>query len=141
MQGRPVWLASIAFRDRFGDVIPTTSWTDEMLAWADDAIDRSLSDLGDESREVSFRMMVTLCRHRGLSDAEEAALPIDFNQFQATDTAGTAVELLWARGVSGDAHRPCEQPGKIFAFASRTDIWLPEPCGQCGPCKAREEAS
>lgn len=104
-------------------------------------IEDLLAPIGDLSREVAFRMNVTLCRHRGLTDAEEVGLPRSFHEFRATDTAGAAVELLWARGVAGDAIRPCVNPGRQpLPGTNDPELWLPEPCGACAPCRARERA-
>lgn len=139
MNGRPVWLASVSHRDRDGQIVPTGRWSSDVRARANALVGRALLGVGDLSREVAFRMNVTLCRHRGLTEEEEAGLPLDFHEFEATDTAGSAVELLSVRGVTGNAIRPCENPGRTpIPGAGDPDLWLPEPCGACAPCLARE---
>lgn len=144
MEGRPVWLASISIRDSQG-VIPTGRWSDRQRAKAERLLKRVLEPVGDTTREVLFRMNVTLCRHRGLTVDEEAGLGADFHTFKAADTAGGAVELLWTRGVEGDAIRPCEQPGRepiadAGGVSTDPDLWLPIPCDRCPPCRARAKA-
>lgn len=138
MNGRPVWLASVGLHDRQGNVIATTQWPDEERERVRALIDKTLDNLGDESREVEFRMMITLCRHRGLSREEEEGLPASFHEAPAVDTAGASIELLSVKGVSGDAIKPCMFSKKEFAFLPRQDIWLPVPCGKCKTCRARE---
>lgn len=136
-----MWLASIARRNTFGKIIPTGKWPELERHRAEVLLGQALAGVGDESREVAFRMNVTLCRHRGLTGREEASLSADFRAFKATDSAGGSVELLWAKGVSGAAIGPCEQPGREYAFgggaARDPDLWLPVECGYCEPCKAR----
>jgi hypothetical protein len=143
MNGRPVWLASISMRDSLGQVIPTGRWSERQREKADRIIERVLHGVGDESREVAFRMNVTVCRHRGLTDTEEAGLPGSFHEYKATDSAGASIELLWARGVSGAAIEPCANPGRepiadAGGVSTDPELWLPIPCGRCEPCRARE---
>jgi hypothetical protein len=137
MNGRPVWLASVALRDHRGDIIPTPELGDDQRKRAEQLLRWALHGVGDESREVFFRMNLSMCLHRGLTDDEERRLPSSFHDFVATDSAGAAVEVLSARGVSGIAHLPCENPARKY-LQNRPHYWLPEPCGQCGPCRARE---
>lgn len=139
MEGRPVWLASVATRDRDGAIVPTGTLSRSMLRENEQLLLRLLGAAGDSSREVLFRMNVTLCLHRGLTDDEEASLPAYFADAEPVDTAGTSVEVLRVRGVTGDAHRPCERPGRsLLPGATNPDLWLPEPCGSCAPCLARD---
>lgn len=138
MEGRPVWLASVACRDGRGELVATGDWPADARTRADEILTRLLAGVGDESREVVFRMNITLCRHRGLTDEEEASLGADFHDAPATDTAGCSVETIWRKGVDSPASLPCENPGRVVADRSRPDLWLPEPCGVCGPCIDRE---
>jgi hypothetical protein len=141
MEGRPVWLASVSYRP---DHRPkaTGRWPQRILDRATRMTEEMLEGVGDESREVLFRMNVTLCRHRGLTDDEEAALPASFHDFCPTDTAGTAVELLWRRGVTSMAVEPCENPGRDpLPGNPDPDLWIPRACGRCPTCRARESAA
>lgn len=139
MNGRPVWLASVSMRDSLGRIIPTGRWTYRQREKADQIIERLLDGVGDHSREVAFRMNVTVCRHRGLTALEESGLPSSFHEFQATDSAGASVELLWARGVTGAAIEPCANPGREpIGDSDDPDLWLPIPCGRCASCRARQ---
>lgn len=137
MGGRPVWLASVAMRGPGGEIVPTPALSAHRFARAQAIARQALEGAGDRGREVLFRMNLSTCLHRGLTEAEEASLPESFHRFCATDTAGTAVEVLYVRGVSGVAHLPCERPTKRYLRAE-PHYWLPEPCGECGPCAARE---
>jgi len=128
-------------RDSEGRIIPTGRWSSRQREKAERLIERLLAPVGDQSREVAFRMNVTLCRHRGLTDHEEANLPSAFHAFRANDTAGASIELLWAEGVTGEAIQPCEHPSREpIAGTDDPDLWLPVPCEACGPCRARERA-
>lgn len=141
MEGRPVWLASVSYRPD-GRTKATGRWPKRIHDRAVRMTNEILEGVGDESREVLFRMNITLCRHRGLTDDEEARLPASFKSFCATDTAGTAVELLWRRGVSSMAVEPCENPGRESLVGNPDpDLWLPIPCGKCPPCRARAHAA
>lgn len=139
MNGRPVWLASVSMRDSLGEIIPTGRWTVRQREKADRIIGRILGGAGDQEREVAFRMNVTVCRHRGLTDDEEAGLPSSFHEFEATDSAGASVELLWSRGVTGAAIEPCANPGREpIGDSGDPDMWLPVPCERCESCLARQ---
>lgn len=142
MSGRPVWLASVSVRTAQGAIIPTGRWAASTRARAERTLEALLDGIGDVSREVLFRMNITLCRHRGLTDEEEAGLPGSFHDFRATDTAGCSVETIWRRGVDSPASLPCEDPGREpIGDRPDPDLWLPIPCGACEPCRARERAA
>lgn len=137
MNGRPVWLASVTLRDANGIIIPTARYTTRGMQKAQTVLDELLAGVGDTSREVSFRMNLSLCRHRGLSVDEEEHLTNQFKDFCPTDSAGTAIEVLWKRGVSGEAIEPCANPGRQY-ISDEPHFWLPIPCGKCESCVARE---
>lgn len=137
MAGRPVWLASVTLRDALGGIRPTPTWLLSDYARAERVLGEVLRGVGDQTREVVFRMNLTLCRHRGLTEEEEAGLPEAFQCFAATDTAGSAVAVLWRHGVSGLAIEPCANPGRAY-IEDRQHFWVPVPCGACEPCLARE---
>jgi hypothetical protein len=142
MNGRPVWLASVSHRDSLGRIVPTGRWSERRREKADRVIERLLDGVGDPGREVAFRMNITVCRHRGLTNEEEVGLRRSFHEFKATDTAGASVELLWARGVTGAAIQPCANPRrKPIGDSGDPDLWLPIPCEQCESCRARQEAA
>lgn len=135
MDGWPVWLASLSMRDRNGNIIPTARWGDIRLGRAQHSIDTLLEGLGDRGRERSFRMCITLCRHRALSEAEADQLPEDWWTTPAVDLAGGPVEVLWHRGVPESlSTQPCTNPTRI---PMGIGLYLPEDCGTCEPCGAR----
>lgn len=137
MEGRPVWLASISVWWQ-GAVVPTGIWTPDTPA-REAALsilrDELLDGVGDPSRERLFRMNVTLCMHRGLSEQEEEKI----GPGEAVHLAGGPVELLWEHGVTASpAAMPCENPGRIpLPNSIEHGLWIPEDCGKCEPCKAR----
>lgn len=138
MDGWPVWLASLSRRDRRGNIITTDRWTPAVLDAAQAHLDFLLDGLGDPGRQRSFRMCITLCRHRALTDLEHDALPDYWHAEPARDIAGGPVEVLWARGIDDTPGvRPCEHPSRQ---PIRRDLWLPVDCGSCPPCLARAAA-
>lgn len=97
-----------------------------------------LSGRGDERWVRFFRMNLTYCLHRGLSDAEIAMLPSRWHQAPAVHIAGGPVEVFWSRGVAPGVVScdPCHGPGRRYLSEK---IWLPVDCGACPPCLARAE--
>ena len=137
MDGWPVWLASMSRRDRNGDIIPTGKWTPEQLAEGEDMLNTLLDGVGDDSRERCFRMCMTLCRHRALSQDEVDGLPEWWDSVVPTDIAGGPVQVLWMKGVEDrPSTRPCENPGRHVIDALK-GLYLPLDCGECEPCLAR----
>jgi hypothetical protein len=102
---------------------------------------KALGGIGDERRERFFRMCVTACLHRGLTDAELAGLPASWHQAPAIDIAGGPVEVLWSKGIPDVlSARPCDHPTrKPFDPRRRaTELWIPLDCGACPSCVARK---
>lgn len=137
MEGRPVWLASLSLRDRFGIIAGTATWSPTRIRKMHAALEDVLSGVGDVNAQRLFRMNVTLCLHRALTLDEEAGLSQDFCDATPIDIAGGPVEVLWENVPSRPSTRPCEAPGRQYAIVSRPDLWLPADCGQCEPCRAR----
>jgi hypothetical protein len=136
MDGWPVWLASLSIRDRNGNVAPTEKWSAERMDAAQASIDTLLSGLGDQEHERSFRMCVTLCRHRALTANEADELPNDWWTTPAEDLAGGPVEVLWSRGIpSRPSTEPCANPTKVPLAPG---LFFPEDCGVCPSCAARK---
>lgn len=134
MSGWPVWLASASLRNRQGRTVTTGRWTPEQFATMEAGLDTLLAGVGDPEREREFRMNVTLCRHRALTQAEHDALPPEWHAQPAVDIAGGPVETLWSHGVPDTvATRPCENPVRV----PLGDTWFPGDCGECDPCRAR----
>jgi hypothetical protein len=141
MQGWPVWLASISYRDRDGHLIPASDWSrhrrDDAYRW----LTRLLVGLGDASRERFFRMQITACLHRAISRREHDRLPTWWHTCEVHDLAGAPVEVYWHKGVpDSDSTRPCESPGRRALDAQDERLWLPVDCGLCAPCRARAGA-
>ncbi len=139
MEGRPVWLTSLSVWHR-DELVPTGVWTKRQstLEAATEVLrDVVLGGVGDASRERLFRMNVTLCLHRGLSEMEEELI----GPGCAVHLAGAPVEVLWEHGVHASAAaQPCENPTHIpLPNSWKHGLWIPGDCGKCGPCLARLE--
>lgn len=140
MGGQPVWLASVSRRsvitDRF---VPVVRWTPDQMSEARHLMEQALRGVGDKSRQRRFRMNVTLCLHRALTDEEVALLPGGC-AFTPVNLAGGPVEVLWETVPGGESTNPCRNPtrqpfpGEPFD----PDLWLPIDCGKCPPCLARK---
>lgn len=102
------------------------------------SLDILLGDLGDRARQRQFRMNITICRHRALTQAEVDALPPEWHDAKPRDIAGGPVAVQWAVGVPDvPSIRPCHNPGHKMLVYGRPDLWFPEDCGTCPPCIAR----
>lgn len=142
MDGRPVWLASVARRDRAsGEIIPTGLWTARPgLRNKGLAILRAvLEGIGDRRFERVFRMNATLCMHRAMTAEEVEGLPEWWHSCPSQGEAGPAVEVIYSRGASGrPAQQPCENPVRTIPWAGYPEsLWIPEDCGLCEPCLDR----
>lgn len=123
-----MWLASVS-RRLDGICHPARDYSAAERREAYQVLRKTLHGVGDTRWGRHFRMCITQCLHRGLSDAEIAALP-----------PGWQVEVFWSRGVpegllSAD---PCHAPRKHVVDARR-DLYIPLDCGACPPCRARIE--
>ena len=98
-----------------------------------------LLDHGDPSIERSFRMCVTLCRHRVLTAAERAATPAWFRACRPIHIAGPPVEIFWSRGVPPEMEtmRPCLAP--IHRPIPGHRAYLLDLCEECSACRKNEE--
>lgn len=141
MDGSPVWLASISRRSaRTGWINGVERWSARVLRRMEEFIDEEiLAGVGDADRQRSFRMNVTLCRHRALTPEEVAGLPDSFHDAPAIDIAGGPVEVLWENVPTRPSTQPCESPGRYTMDAARPDLWVPVDCGRCAPCRARAQ--
>ena len=138
MSGWPVWLSSLSIR-RLGKPHLTKGWSPLTLKRAQAQLDFLLEGLGDPERERSFRMNLTLCRHRALTQEEHDALPESWQENPAFDIAGGPVEILWERGIPNlPSCRPCAAPGRDYIAEG---IWIPKDCGECESCVARASHS
>jgi hypothetical protein len=138
MQGWPVWLASISYRDRSGHLIPASAWGGDRLADAQRWLMRLLTGLGDPTRERFFRMQITACLHRAISQREYDRLPEWWHTCELRDLAGGPVEVFWHRGIpDAPSTRPCANPGREVIDPRDDRLWLPIDCGSCESCQAR----
>lgn len=135
-----MWLASVSLR-KLGRIVPTQAYGEGKHRRAGQILDAILRGVGDQRWERAFRMCVTECRHRGLSDEEIAALPPSWKQAVARDLAGGPLEVFWSRGVPDTAisANPCHHPSKEPFPGGPSDLYLPLDCGACPPCVARME--
>ena len=140
MDGVPVYLVSVSRRSPHTNRIRTVpTWSEAEREASITLMREVLAGAGDRRRERLFRMQVTLCLHRALSDDEIAALPAWFHAAEAIDIAGGPVEVLWENVVGKASTRPCERPRKrlLDPSSGQLDLWIPIDCGSCAPCQAR----
>jgi hypothetical protein len=154
-----VWLASCSLRVvEDSRIVPTSTYGDAERRVAYHLLRRALEGVGDRAWERVFRMCVTTCMHRGLTDAEIARLPDGWHAAQAVDIAGGPVEVIRSRSPIGPipSAEPCERPrlrpmsealreyAGVESDPSRdvaadgSTLYFPEDCGACRPCAARE---
>lgn len=84
-----------------------------------------------------FRMNVTTCLHKALTDDEILAIVPGWSCGKGRDIAGGPVEILEETVKGAPSTRPCESPGHLVISRDRPDLWVPEDCGLCDPCRAR----
>jgi len=136
MDGEPVWLCSVSHAPR-GRIKATAEWSAEDYAMALRLALSALDGVGDESRMRAFRMNITFCVHRAVSEAEKGRLPACWATAPG-GLAGGPVEVLWSRGIPHrEAAMPCHEPDRLVFDPSRPDLWVPSDCQQCPPCLAR----
>lgn len=137
-----MWLVSVSHSIQ-GVIVPTEVWTrDERVKIADALVNIALTGRGDATRERSFRMNITLCRHRALSQEEHAGLSCDWHASPPQDIAGGPVEILWSSPAMPDtpSMHPCESPERrLIPQLKDPRLWLPIDCGKCPPCEGRAE--
>lgn len=141
MEGQPVWLASFSQRFLNGVIIATGSYSRMTREVATEILRGVVDGVGNPHRERLFRMNVTLCLHRALTDEEVKGLPADFHAAEAIHIAGGPVEVLWENVPARASTRPCTSPTRLYLTWSRRDLWIPEDCGRCAPCQARAAIS
>jgi hypothetical protein len=135
-----VWLASVSHSER-GVLVPAGEWVHSAIgSLGERLLDKALLGRGDSTMQRGFRMNITLCRHRVVTDKEIAMLPPEWHDSPPVDIAGGPVEILWATGMmpTSPAVYPCENPGRrLIAQLADPRLWIPEDCGACPPCVAR----
>jgi len=100
-----------------------------------------LGGAGDPERERFFRMCITACLHRGVTQSELRRLPQWWHDAPAVDLAGGPLEVLWSKGVPDIlSAQPCAQPCRKLLDPRRPDLYLPLDCGTCPSCLARIQA-
>lgn len=133
-----MWLASLSrWRktiDR-GHIVEkpllTGDWTEEQITDGIGKLHDVLGQVGDQTRERGFRMNLTLCLHRAVSDEELARLD---QRVCATHLAGGPIEVLFESRPGGLSTQPCSRPERKY-LSER--VWLPVDCGRCPSCRAR----
>lgn len=139
MSGSPVWLASVSH-----DSKTTDRFSPEERAHARAFLLWVLAGVGNERRQRFFRMCVTTCIHRALTDEELRALPEDFHAAEAIDIAGGPVEILEETEQGAPSTRPCKRPTMIdidemLGVRGRIrGAKFAKDCGECAPCQARQ---
>lgn len=136
MNGWPVWLASGSYWTRDHRNVLTGDMTGAQRSAVFGSLEKALSGIGDTSRERGFRMNITLCIHRAISDVENTNLSCQWQQRPAVHLAGGPIEILYRRGVEdGLSVRPCRTPVR----EPLGNTWFPRDCGRCAPCRARSD--
>lgn len=140
MHGRPVWLASLSVRDTQGRIMRALDWPRDKLNMAEELLAQALDGVGDSESERVFRMCITLCYHRALTDEEAAGLPQWWKDAPPSRLAGGPVEVLRAKGRPGlPSTAPCAKPTKELVSLEAPYPWIPRDCGHCPSCLARAE--
>ena len=138
MAGQPVWLCSVSYHPK-GGTLGTARWSQADFALAERLAHAALRGVGNQDCERAFRMNITFCIHRAVSEQELALLPVDW-ECSSGSLAGGPVAVLWSRGIEHRASAmPCENPWHLVIDVNRSDLWIPEDCGKCGPCVARAQ--
>lgn len=96
--------------------------------------------VGNTHRERLFRMNITLCLHRAATDEEVAAQPEWFRTAPGNGLAGGPVAVLSETEIGSDSTRPCHNPKRFVIDPSSPHGWIPQDCGKCPSCLARESA-
>lgn len=136
MDGQPVWLCSVS-RGRRAQTLATKNWTKSEFEFAEGIAHDTLDGVGSPECERAFRMNITFCIHRTLNVVEQLRLQ-SWRELPG-GLAGGPVEVLWSRGIPHrEAAMPCYRPGHLVIDKARPDLWIPEDCGKCPPCVARE---
>lgn len=136
MDGRPVWLASCSLR-RNDRLVATGRYSQQQRYRAMLRCSELLAEVGDLARVRLFRMNITVCLHKALTDAEVEALVPSWSCGRGRDIAGGPVEVLWETVPGAESTRPCHAPARQIIAPARPDLWLPLDCGKCPPCLAR----
>lgn len=133
-------MASISKKDAAGRIIGAYSWTPERITYMTGVLQRyALDGVGDPARQRCFRMNITLCLHRAVTEKEASRLP-QWWWDEPPGEAGQPVQVLWSTGLPDiPSARPCDNPIRDEAFRNRPDLWIPVDCGKCLPCLARIE--
>jgi hypothetical protein len=138
MGGRPVWVASVSFREGAELIVPTTRWPVERQRQARRYLEAHVRGVGMSKRYRLYRMQVTLCLELAVTDEERAQLP-PAEDWQPILAGGPCV-LLESRGVPDiPSTNPCKNPTKepIEGMAYDPELWVPIDCGRCSTCRAR----
>lgn len=96
-----------------------------------------LHGVGNPERERLFRMNLTLCVHRVLSEEEKEALPAACKAYRPSHLAGGPIEVISETEPGALSTRPCDSPRKRPISAG---VWIPGDCGDCPSCLARLDA-
>lgn len=139
MNGWPVWLASISQRRADGRIVGAYRWDTDKIADMERRLRAALVGVGDDSRERLFRMNVTLCLHRAVSEVEYDKTGRDFMD-GACNLAGPPVASLKVKGFTPTASiDPCDNPKRRLPETLSYDpnLWIPVECGKCPSCVAR----
>lgn len=134
MEGYPAWMASLCLRGPRG-IIHTARYTMEQMLQSRQVLYRALEKAGDPSRERLFRANACLYLHRCTSTDEQARLP----HCETSFPAALPIQVLYTKGLPPiPSTDPCADPRRHILDPRRPDLWLPEDCGACVSCLARD---
>lgn len=141
-----MWLASISLTNKRGKKVCTPSWRNMQWHYAFALLDEATHGIGHPEHFRKFRMQITLCKHVPLREDEVAVLPSGWMETRGDSLAGGPVEAMETVGLPEGlvSVRSCEHPGKQMltnqhGLENNPQAWLPVDCGECPPCKARDE--
>lgn len=136
-----MWLASISRRRPNGRLVYVPDWSASQRRDAERLLRSMVDGVGDATRERLFRMNITLCLHRAVTDAEVAAQPAWFLDARGCGLAGGPVEVLSETVPGALSTKPCAAPHRERFDSSSPHGWIPIGCGLCDSCRARQESA
>lgn len=117
--------------------ISTGLWIPQARREAEAHLLRLLGPAGNPARERLFRMNVTMCLHRALTDEEVDAAGPALRTDAPTDLAGGPIEILRETEEGLETTKPCHNPTRVGMDPRDALLWLPFDCTKCPPCIAR----
>lgn len=128
-----MWLASVSCWPDGRRNLPLERWGAGRARVARRIVDQLLDGCGDPAVERGFAMVMTMCAHRAVSDAELTAIPAAGDVF--VTLAGGGVRTLWQ--TDDYPHSASLDRCERGVWWTKDGIRVPGDCGECPPCLAR----